>query len=255
MLQILSLLTLFSVAAQPAEYKCGEKKSVKRSYGTVQLTVDCSYLDDPTYDNIAVLEHKGKAHHGIEIHYDSLWRRRDSSFWVNGKENGTSLYWDTLGNVIGKSTFKMDKRFGKSESYWSKGHPSAFQNYDAQGNEDGLQQFWWENGNKKNEYISKHGDIISATEYFQDGKPRIRYTSKRDPKTGSALKRRFIDCEAWSPTGKSTGKIVKGNGSWIVFNDGQDTTLTKVLRETYKDSLLIKLDSLDRAEIAAWLKP
>ena len=255
MLLPISILALTLSATTSAEYKCGEKKMVKKSYGVVQLTVECSYLEDPSDNSISVLERKGKKQYGAQMHYDSLWRRQDSSFYVNGKKNGTTLFWDTLGNVIGKSTFKMDKRFGKRESYWSKGHPSAFQNYDAQGNEDGLQQFWWENGNKKNEYISKHGDIISATEYFQDGKPRIRYTSKRDPKTGSALKRRFIDCEAWSPTGKSTGKIVKGNGSWIVFNDGQDTTLTKVLRETYKDSLLIKVDSLDRAEIGAWLKP
>ena len=224
-------------------------------YGNVELRVECSYLEDKMDNNISVLELKGKIQHGLAIHYDSLWRKRDSSFFVNGKENGRCLYWDTLGNVIGSETYRNGKYVGKRELYFAPGHPSLIKNYNAAGKADGPWQEWWKNGNKKAEYVAKNGHIISETEYYQDGKPRVRLRTKYEPENMNVLKMKHIEAEAWAPNGKSTGKIEKGNGEWIVFPDGKDTANHSVFHEVYKDSLMIKAEKLDSAEIVKWLKP
>ena len=235
-----------------APYQCGKKEQIKRSYGQVELRVDCQYHSDNLLSRV---EYKGKTQHGFQMDYDTLWRKKDSSFFINGKEQGLCLFWDTLGNVIGKETYHNGKYVGKRESYFAPGHPSLIKNYNPSGKEDGPWQEWWKNGNKKAEYVAKNGEIILGTQYYQDGKPRVKYQTKYDPKNLNVFKMKRIQAEAWAPNGKSTGKIEKGNGEWIVFPDGKDTANHSVFHEVYKDSLMIKAEKLDSTEIAKWLKP
>jgi antitoxin component YwqK of YwqJK toxin-antitoxin module len=245
------LLLATSISAQDP-YTCGQKKMVKRPYGTVELRVDCEYK---TKNILSAFEYKGNVQHGFQIDYDSLWRKRDSSFFVNGRENGLCLFWDTLGNVIGRETYRNGMYVGRREAYWSPDHPSLIKNYNASGKEEGSWEAWWKNGNKKSEFLAKNGTIVSGTEYYQNGKPRARYVTKYEPKNKNVFKKKYVQAEAWAPNGKSVGKIVNGNGEWILFPDGKDSTDHTVFREVYKDSLMVKGDKLDSAEIAKWLKP
>jgi len=91
-LGFLPLLLLLS-ATTKAPFDCGHMEVRTRPYGKVELRVDCSFLEDETDNNISVLEFKGDIQHGISIHYDSLWRKKDSSFYVDGKENGLVIFW------------------------------------------------------------------------------------------------------------------------------------------------------------------
>jgi hypothetical protein len=91
---MLALVVLYLVAGsghKDVPLICGHKENRKREYGAVELRVSCEYLE--MGGMASVLEYKGKVQHGISIHYDSLWRKRDSSFFVNGKENGLCLFW------------------------------------------------------------------------------------------------------------------------------------------------------------------
>lgn len=248
----LAILCLPIFLQSAEKFSCGEKKKVKRSYGNVEVRVDCEL----TKGRMWVAEFKGEISHGFSQGFDiASGRKSDSCFYSNDEKNGLSLVWDSLGNIVGRSTYRNGKYVGKREVYFAPGHPSLIKKYNAAGKADGPWDEWWKNGNKKAEYIAKNGEIISGAEYYQNGKPRARYTTKYEPKNMNVLKTKYIQAEAWAPNGKSTGKIVNGNGEWILFPDGKDTTDHTVFREIYTDSLLIKVNKLDSAEIAPWLKP
>ncbi len=253
MLAMVTLLIFAASGHKDAPYSCGQKETRKKEYGTVVLRVSCEYLEMGGL--ASALEYKGKVQHGISIHYDSLWRKRDSCVFVNGKKDGSILFWDTLGNLIGQRSFRHGIPVGKDENYWAPGHPSIIKNYNANGKEDGPWNEWWKNGNKKAEFVAKNGEIVSGTEYYPNGKPRIQYVTKYEPKNKNVLKTKYIQAEAWTLNGKSAGKIVNGNGEWIVFPDGDDSTNNSVFRAVYKDSIMVKSDELDSAEIKNWLKP
>jgi antitoxin component YwqK of YwqJK toxin-antitoxin module len=259
---ILIWLLATNISGQPP-YKCGDKEIKKRPYGTVEFHVDCEDYSD---NILTIIEHRGKEQrgprgywaqiqHGIQMDFDTLWRKRDSVFFVKGKKNGTSLYWDTLGNVIGKRQHRNGIPIGKDENYWSPGHPSVIKNYNAKGQEHGLSEEWWKDGIKKGEWMSKNDQIISGLENYRNGKPRIKYLTKYNPKPENFLKAKYISAESWAPSGKPAGKIERGNGEWLLFSSGEDSTDQTVFREIYKDSLLIKVSKLDSAEISKWLKP
>lgn len=242
------LFTALIFAQSP--YKCGEKQILNRSYGTIELRVNCEYRTD---NILSLLEYKGKVQHGFQLDYDTLWRKRDSCFFVNGKENGLCLYWDTLGNVVGREKYRGGKYIGKRERFFAPGRPSLIKNYNTKGEEDGPWEEWWKNGNKKAEFIAKKGHIISGKEYYQDGKPRVQYTTKDEPRKKNYLETKYVQAESWAPNGKPAGRITKGDGEWTVFPDGRDSANHPVFREVYKDSLLVKVTKVDSAEVARWM--
>ena len=235
-----------------APYTCGEEKIIKRPYGPVKLQVNCEYTKRT--GRIVLVEYKGSVQHGFQMAYDTLWRKQDSSFFLDGKQEGLGLYWDTSGSVVGRETFHKGKHAGKEESYWSPGHPSIIKHYDKNGKEEGPWNEWWKNGNKKAEYIAKGGVIISGTEYYPNGQPRVRYVTKYEPKTKSVLKTKYIEAESWAPDGKPAGKITKGQGEWMIFQDGTEPKDTTVFLEKYKDSLMIEGHALTPDEAAKRLQ-
>lgn len=251
--QFLSLF-FYAQAAVSVPYPCGHIETIKRSYGKVELRVDCESKTD--YNRITVVEYKLGEQHGFQIDYDSLWRKRDSSFFVNGKEEGLCLYWDTLGNIVGSENYRKGRFVGTREYYFSPGLPSMIKQYNSQGKEDGPWKEWWKNGNKKVDLIAKNGDIVSGTEFYLDGKPRIVFEVKPLRKSESLLNRHYIRGEAWSPTGKHTGKIINGNGEWTVFSAKPDTATGQhnAYREVYKEGIMVVGEKLDSAEMAKWLK-
>lgn len=244
------LLLLAGYAGAGQKYACGKSTKVNRPYGQVEQRVRC---EDKADNSITVLEYQGDVQHGLQMGFDTLWRKRDSVFYVNGKENGVSLFWDTAGNVIGRENYRDGRLFGKREFYFAPGKPSLIKSHNAEGKPDGPWSEWWSNGNKKAEYEARNGEIVSAVEYYENGKTRVRYRSKYEPENPSALHIKRIEGEAWAPNGKSTGKIVKGNGGWIVFPDGSKPN-AKAFRLEYKDSLLVKTEKLDSAEMAKWTR-
>lgn len=243
------------MAGSQAPYRCGQLEKVNRSYGRVELRVSCEYVNSGGM--ISALEYKSGSdiQHGSAIHFDSLWRKRDSTFFLDGKENGLCLFWDTLGNIVGRETYRDGKFVGKRESFFAPGRPALIKHYNDQGEEEGPWLEWWKNGNKKAEHVARNGEIVSGKEYYQNGKPRVFYVTKYEPENTNVLKSKYIHGEAWAPNGKSTGKIVKGKGEWILFPDGSGPADHAVFREVYKDSVLVEGKKLDSAAQAKWLRP
>jgi antitoxin component YwqK of YwqJK toxin-antitoxin module len=243
----------FQIFAQ-VRYTCGQKEIKKRPYGTIELRVRCDFKED---NILSILEYKGKVQHGFQIDYDSLWRKRDSLFFKNGKKQGNIIHWDTLGNVIGRATYKNGEFVGTREYYFEPGRPSMIKHYNAEGKEEGTWKEWWMNGNPKADLIAKNGQIVSGTEFYPNGNPRLRFEVIPLPRSESVFKRKHVRGEAWTPTGKSTGRIVNGNGEWTLFSAVPDDSVSKrylhVFREVYKDSLMVKGEKLDSAEVAKWL--
>jgi hypothetical protein len=246
-----------SPASAPAPYLCGHRQIIKRPYGTVELVVHCAGKAKDS--SISVLEYKkdDQVQHGFAVHYDrradGRWLKRDSCMFVNGKENGRCLFWDTLGNVAKMETYRNGAHTGKRETYWAPGRPAVSKTYGANGKEHGPWLEWWENGNRKAEYSARNGRIVSATEYYRDGRPRLRYVKTFD--ANAAFKIQYKDGEAWAPNGASTGRIVNGAGSWILFPDGHDSADHAVFRELYQGKSLVAREMLDSASTAKWAAP
>ena len=195
---------------------------------------------------------RGKSHGSSQVYDKVSGRRIDSSFYQAGQLEGVALVWDSLGNVVNRAEYHKDKPVGKSVRFFPGLKPAQFQNYDRRGREQGLQEEWWPNGNKKNELMAKNGEIISGTEYYVTGKPRIRYATKYDP-GGSLMAMKTISQESWAPDGRSAGTVVKGQGETLLFGNEASEIHVAAHREVYKDSLLVKLDELDSAETLNWL--
>lgn len=249
---LISIFGIVSAFAADHQYECGKNEKVKRPYGWVELEIDCGSRRNNIFSRA---EYKTGKQHGFQIGYDTLWRKKDSSFFVNGKKEGNVLFWDTLGNVISRSTYRLGVQFGKDENYWSPGHPSVIMYYNAKGEENGPCDKWWPNGTKRSEGKYKDGQLLTLKEYYPNGAARMQFTGKYERKQPATLKDKHVQGETWGPNGKSAGKIVDGNGSWIRFPDGSDSTNTKVFREVYKDSVLLDIQPLNAAEIEKWQKP
>lgn len=244
-----------SLESTLAPYACGHRQIIQRPYGPVELVVNCA---GKAKDNsISVLEYKqdDQVQHGFAVHYDGRWRKRDSCMFVNGKENGRCLFWDTLGNVTKMETYRNGAHTGKRETYWAPGRPAVSKTYGADGKEHGPWLEWWENGNRKAEYSARNGRIVSGAEYYRDGKPRLRYVKTFDANPNAAFRIQYREGEAWAPNGKSTGRIVNGAGTWILFPDGRDTADHAVYRERYQGKSLSARETLDSASAAQWAAP
>ena len=218
----------------------------------MELRVRCDYLAD---NIISVLEYKGGIQNGIAIHYDSLWRKHDSCFFVNGRKNGTLIFWDTLGEVVGKRKFRNGIQIGKDENYYSPGHPSLIKNYNDSGQEEGLWQEWWPNGNKKLVAQCHKGEVIEDEEYFPNGVLRLKEKTAYQPKP-SKEDAKVVFYETFSPAGKSTGKVVNGTGETWLFDAKPDSVTHKhrVLHEVYKDGFEVSNQEADSQTVEKLLR-
>ncbi|HLP40613.1 MAG TPA: hypothetical protein VK465_03825 [Fibrobacteria bacterium] len=152
--------------------------------------------------------------------------------------------------------YKNEKPVGKSEFYFAPGRPSVIKTYNDTGEIEGPWKEWWPNGNLKLDKIAKGGRILQGAEFYPDGRPRVRYRAKGDMGLRGIFLEKYIEAEGWGPNGKSTGKVRNGNGTWIFFSVEPDSVTKQYRgwRHVYKDSLMIKGEKLDSAEMAPWLK-
>ena len=204
--------------------------------------VDCEYLKD---NSISVLEFKGEAQHGISIHYDSLWRIRDSSFFRHGKKNGDLVFFDSLANEIGRVHYKNGIRVGKETLFYSPGLPELVKHYNKDGKEDGPWLEWWPNGNKRKELELSHGQLRTSLEFFPNGKPRLKYSVHFKKVSPILYDRKVSAMETWAPDGRPAGKVEMGNGEVLLFQLDEDKVIPEVIRETYRDSLVKDVNVLD----------
>ena len=79
---------------------------------------------------------------------------------------------------VSSGVYRNGKPIGLSREWYGKDRPKQFTHYDYQGNEEGLMQQWWPNGNLKAEVIAKAGQYTEGTEFFPTVKPRLVFKSK-----------------------------------------------------------------------------
>lgn len=231
------------------KYPCGQEKKVIRSYGKVTEKVSCNPGD--TY--LAVEEFKSNKLHGHSMRFHKVggWKK-DSTFYLNGVQSGTRLSWDSSGLVIRINKYRNGRLFGKQEGFSGPGKPKFVFNYDSTGEKDGPQSEWWENGNKKSETMDKKGQVISGTEYYPNGKPRVTYVTVYNPKRG-VFGTRYVSASSWAPNGRPTGSVVKGNGDFMLWEAEPEEPFV-VHQEFYKDSNLVTVKTLDSAQVEGWFK-
>jgi hypothetical protein len=244
------LLCCFAIGFPSEKYQCGEKRIVNRHYGKVELRVNC------TLDTTAmwVAEYRGDKLHGISVAYDrATGMHSDSSFFQNGKEQGTSLGWDGTGFVTNKVTYRNGLPIGREERYFGPGKPAAILNYNSKGRKHGQQQEWWPNGSKKFEVTYKNGEVLSGMEYYQNGRPRIRYVMPSQPKR-NWFSQLTISYESWAPDGRSAGVVKNGQGEIVRFRDTVTNIHSEGFHEIYRDSLQANVEDWDAATVAKWLE-
>lgn len=243
-------LLLFGVGITSEQYKCGEKKMVDRPYGKVQLRVNC----DLDTTEMWVSEYRGDEPHGISIAFDrETGRRLDSCFFRNGKQEGQRLAWDSTGFIKYRETYRNGSPYGKKVSFFGPNRPATLSNYDSKGRKHGLQQEWWPNGNKKFEVTFKNGEPLSGTEYYQNGRPRIRFVMPFQPKR-DWISQHTISYESWAPDGRAAGVVKNGQGEIVRFLDTVTTLPSEGFHEVYRDSLQDKVEDWDAATVAKWLE-
>lgn len=236
-------------------FRCNDTLHVTRPYGVVQQRVDCS--DFERFGFTTVTEYQGDSLHGASVRYDRKWRKVDSTFYLNNREHGTSLCWDSLGNIRCKEHHRHGVMFGLRESYFSPGKPAMMKTYNDSGVAHGYEKVWWRNGNLKHEYQIDRGTALQAKEYFPNGKLRSRH--RRPYQVAGSVgvfKRKLIEAETWAPNGRSTGKVKDGNGRLLRFSAEPDSLTGRytVWDETYTDSLISKGGKLDSAAVAELMK-
>jgi hypothetical protein len=246
---IAHLLLALEVFASSEKYSCGDTKKASRSYGKVEVRVDCELTEGRMW----VAEFKGEVNHGFSQGFDrSTGLRKDSCFYINGQKTGKSMKWDSLGNVTLIAHYKNDQRIGKTEAFLRPGVHGVIKNYDSIGRQHGRQQEWWKNGQPKSDVMAREDQIISGTEYYPNGKPRIRYATVFDP-ARTTFSKKTIEQESWAPDGRSAGKVVKGLGEILLFSAEPEKDKIAAHKEIYKDSLMTHLDELDSAAVVKWL--
>lgn len=238
------LLWFFSLSnsANSVPYKCGQKAVINRTYGKVELRVRCEFIED---NIIGVLEYKDNIQHGISVHYDSLWRIKDSSFYIHGKKNGDLVFFDSLARDRGRVHYKNGIRVGKEEFFYSPSQPDHVKHYDKEGKEHGPWLEWWPNGNKRKEMELWHGQLRNSLEFFPNGKPRLKYSVHFKKISPILYDRKVSDMETWAPDGRPAGMVQKGAGEVLLFQLDEDKLIPEVIRETYRDSLVKGVDVLD----------
>jgi antitoxin component YwqK of YwqJK toxin-antitoxin module len=231
------------------KYPCGQELKHFRPYGKITEKVDCNRGDG----FFTVGEFKGKIRHGhkMRFHKKEGWKR-DSSFYQNNLQEGLPIGWDSAGNVRYRYQYKKGEQVGRQENFWGPGKFHSILHFNDSGKEEGAQSEWWENGNKKSETIAKDGQIVSGTEYYPSGKPRVTYVTKYNPKRG-VFTTQYISAASWAPDGRPTGSVVKGNGNYMLWSAEPETPIV-VHQEFYKDSTLITVKELDSAAVEAWFK-
>jgi antitoxin component YwqK of YwqJK toxin-antitoxin module len=198
----------------------------------------------------------GKSHGLSETFYPSGKKAQEKPY-LNGKLNGVHKGWMEDGFQAFSKPYKNDLPIGTQESWYAPGKPEQILHYNAKGEKDGVQKQWWKNGNMEYDLVSKQGRIISGTEFYPDGKPRIRYVYDFDPKRKTAHEyNKVVETETWSPSGKSISRIVKGNGESITFLAQPDSVSKQyvVFDEFYQDGELVKGHRLDSASVAKLLQ-
>ncbi len=218
------------------DFKCGEKKQVDRPYGQVTLEVDCHLMKRK--NSIVAFEYKGEIGNGFQMHFDSIWRRKDSVFLINNKLHGVGLEWDSLGNIIGKEFYKNGIQTGKSEQFYSPNQPSKICNFNAKGKLDGKLQEWWKNGNKKTDARYRNGMILEEKTFFENGKPAtlIKYQNSRTEWNDDYAK--LEQYQKWDSIGNSIAQIKEGNGIFKTDEDGYITYYEKGKRKIGKTEAL-----------------
>jgi antitoxin component YwqK of YwqJK toxin-antitoxin module len=218
---------------------------VIRPYGKVQLEIDCYSRDN---NILSFVEWKGKTQHGIQMDYDTLWRKKDSSFFVNGKEEGIVRFWDTTGFETGRINYKRGIRVGKEEGYYAPGKPEVIKFYDKNGKEHGSWKEWWPNGNPRKDLTLNHGQLQRSLEFFPNGKPRVQYEVRFRKLNELEYARRVPTMETWAPDGRSSGKVRGGKGETLIFQLEEDKLVKEVVHETYRDSVVVDVEVLDTTQ-------
>lgn len=248
MITEISLLVMAWAAKLP--FVCGDTTLVNRPYGRVELRVDCRVIEGRMW----AAEYKGKKLHGVAQGFDlASGMRRDSAFYLDGEAEGLLLVWDTLGNRVGRTRLKRGKEEGLAEGFFPSGLPREIRYFKA-GKSHGPWDEWWPNGNRKWEYVARRGIPILGTEYYPNGRRAVIFVDKDEPEVKSIFEKKTIEVEAWAPDGRPAGKVVEGNGEWLRYPSDGELKGRKVMREVIKDSLTVKSEYLDSAQVEEWFR-
>ena len=168
-------------------------------------------------------------------------------YYLNGKLKAEENYKDDKlqgayssyfenGKVKSKGNYDKGKRTGKWEYFYENGKPSSVENYNQDGESDGTETAWYENG--VTEYIEeyKNGNEAHYTRFDEDGKKYYEMTFEDEgklsswnfySKNGELLKENKINSSGQStvsgfyPTGEKwfTGFTLrnKRDGEWNYF--------------------------------------
>lgn len=137
-------------------------------------------------------------------------------------QNGVAIVYKENGDTLGIGNYKNGKHSGVFKSWWKKGIPKSFTNYNSTGKKHGLCETWRKDGTRKDSVVYENGEIVTGRYYFENGK--IRFTSKWK----NGLK---IEMVSYYPSGKKCGEIKSGTGEIKLFvEDG-----TKSFQYIYKN--------------------
>lgn len=136
------------------------------------------------------------------------------------------------------------------ETYHAQGVLASLKNFDEGGKVHGAWLEWWPNGAMKMDQTLSHGLEQRRLDFYPTGKPRLLYTVHYVKQKGVQNKRRFPTLQSWAPNGRPTGMVSEGMGEVMVFHldDKNDNAILRVVRETYRDSVLKDAETLDTAQ-------
>ena len=145
--------------------------------------------------------------------------------------NGMVLMFDEKGDTLHKGHCINDKPVGLDETWFAPGKRETVTHYNDLGKKHGLYETWREDGTRKDSIMYENGKMVEIRAYFVNGKERT-WEEYRKTDTSSFL----VNAVYRDFTGKISGKVVKGEGEYIVYAENG----RPVVREWVSKGIRIK---------------
>jgi antitoxin component YwqK of YwqJK toxin-antitoxin module len=134
---------------------------------------------------------------------------------------GLSFKLSENGDTLGKGYSKDGRNIGTQYAWYENKNRKYITNYNDFGKKHSLEETWHEDGTRKDSVVYDNGIIVEGRYYYKTGK--LRYYVKR---TTDYKKQEAV---YYSPTGKVSGEVKNGFGTYIVYDeDGKEPLERKV---------------------------
>lgn len=179
-------------------------------YGSGKVYSIMSYKDGCPFDSSVFFYKDGK----IKI----------IKYYDNCLCNGPLLMFNENGDTLHKGRCENGKTIGLDETWYEPEKRETRTHYNDAGKKHGLFETWRKDGTRIDSIVYNNGKMIEIREYFVNGKERVWEEYKKTDSSSFLINAVYHDLN-----GKISGKVVNGEGEYIVHDENGRPVFKKVV--------------------------